>query len=149
MDYANTKLKRFNHLSAKIDAAYHDVAMRLGLSDSALRVLYTLCTCNGECVLNELVGLCGCGKQTVNSSLRKLEAQGLVRLEALDGRRKKVCLTGEGETFTNATVRRVIEIENSIFAAWSQAEYDGYLALTLLVPVCGLWHFWLRVFYRA
>lgn len=117
LGYANTKLKRFNHLNAKIDAAYHDAAIRLGLSDSALRVLYTLCASNGECVLNELVGLCGCGKQTVNSALRKLEAQGLVRLEALDGRRKMARLTGEGETFAKATVRRVIEIENSIFSA--------------------------------
>ena len=130
MDYANAKLKRFNHLNAEIDAAYHDAAMRLGLSDSALMVLYTLCTSDGECALHALVGLCGCGKQTVNSALRKLEAQGVVRLEALDGRRKKVCLTSKGEALTSATVCRVIEIENRIFASWSQAEYDGYLDLT-------------------
>ena len=35
------ELKRFNYLTNEIDAAYHEAALHLGLSDSALMILYT------------------------------------------------------------------------------------------------------------
>ena len=38
----NKQMKRFNLLLSEIDVAYHDAALRLGLSDSAMLILYTL-----------------------------------------------------------------------------------------------------------
>ena len=129
MDYfVNTQMKHFNLLLSEIDAAYHDAALRLGLSDSAMLILYTICWCDGECLLSDITS--GASKQTINSALRKLEADNIVCLEAFEGRKKKVRLTEEGNQFVKDTVLRLIEVENAIFNIWSDEEKNTYIELT-------------------
>ncbi len=129
MDYfVNTQMKHFNLLLSEIDAAYHDAALRLGLSDSAMLILYTICWCDGECLLSDITS--GASKQTINSALRKLEADNIVCLEAFEGRKKKVRLTEEGNQFVKDTVFRLIEVENAIFNIWSDKEKNTYIELT-------------------
>lgn len=124
------EMKQFNYLSSEIDAAYHEVAQRLGLSDSAMLVLYAICNHGQRCLLSDICRLSGTSKQTINSALRKLESDGMIYLEAATGRKKAVCLTERGKALVDSTVARVIEVENEIFASWSEQELKQYLALT-------------------
>ena len=124
------QLKRFNHLASEIEAAYHEAAQRLGLSDSAMQVLYTICNNGEQCLLSDICNLSGTSKQTINSALRKLEAEGIVYLETFSGKKKIVCLTAKGKNLINNTVVRLIEIENDIFSSWAKSEQELYLELT-------------------
>lgn len=124
------EMRKFNYLIGEIDAAYHKASQKLGLSDSAMEILYIICNHGEECQLSRICSLSGTSKQTINSALRKLEAEGVVRLETLTGRRKKVCLTPQGKALTDNTVSRLIEIENEIFSSWSKQERELYLRLT-------------------
>lgn len=124
----NTQMKRFNLLMSEIDNAYHQAAKKLGLSDSAMLILYTLSSSDGECLLGDIT-LC-VGKQTVNSALRKLEADGIVETEPSGGRKKKLRLTEKGEQFAEDTVSRLIRIENEIFDEWSAEDKAAYIELT-------------------
>ena len=45
----SAEMRRFNYLIGEIDAVYHEAALKLGLSDSALSVLYSLCNHDGSC----------------------------------------------------------------------------------------------------
>lgn len=126
--YINAQMQRFNLLMSEIDTAYHDAALKLGMSDSAMLVLYTLCFCGGECMLGDITS--GASKQTINSALRKLESEGIVYLEVFEGRKKKVYLTEKGRQLARGTVLRVIEAENEIFASWSDEERSIYIDLT-------------------
>lgn len=126
--YMNSEMKRFNLLISEIDAAYHDAALKLGLSDSAMLILYTICSYDGECLLGDITS--GASKQTVNSALRKLEGEGIVYLESVDGRKKKVYLTQKGRQFAKDTVLKVIGAENEIFASWTDEEKRIYIDLT-------------------
>lgn len=124
----NKQMKRFNLLISEIDTAYHEAALKLGMSDSAMLILYTVCSCDGECLLGDITS--GLSKQTVNSALRKLEADDIVRSEIFEGRKKKVYLTEKGRQFVQDTVHRVIQIENEIFDSWSEEEKSIYIDLT-------------------
>lgn len=126
--FINAQMKRFNLLMSEMDTAYHDAALKLGMSDSVMLILYTLCSCGGECMLGDITS--GASKQTINSALRKLEAEGIVYLEAFEGRKKKVYLTEKGKQIVKKTVFRVIEAENEIFASWSDEERSIYIDLT-------------------
>lgn len=129
MDFCiNAQMQRFNLLMSEIDTAYHDAALRLGMSDSAMLVLYTLCSCGGECMLGDITS--GASKQTINSALRKLESEKIVYLEVFEGRKKKVYLTEKGRRLAKDTVLRIIEAENEIFASWSEEEKSLYIGLT-------------------
>ena len=125
-----SSLNRFNYLLGETEALYHEFSLRLGLSDSATKILYTLCDNGDCCLLQEICRRSGLSKQTANSALRKLETAGIVYLEAAGGRTKRVCLTGEGQALTRRTVQRIIGMENAVFAGWSPAEVQTYLALT-------------------
>lgn len=129
MDFCiNAQMQRFNLLMSEIDTAYHDAALRLGMSDSAMLILYTLCSCGGECMLGDITS--GASKQTINSALRKLESEKIVYLEVFEGRKKKVYLTEKGRRLAKDTVLRIIEAENEIFASWSEEEKSLYIGLT-------------------
>ena len=121
--------KRVNHLIGEIDAVYHEIAWKLGLSDSVFEILYTICNYGDSCMLKDIGRNCGLSKQTINSALRKLEKEGIVYLEAVDSRHKKVCLTEEGRSLTRRTAESVIEAENQILASWPQEDVETYIAL--------------------
>ena len=125
-----SSLKRYNHLVGEIEAAYHEASLRMGISDSVSKILYTICNVGDSCLLHDICRQTGLSKQTVNSAIRKLEAEGIVVLQPAGGKSKKVCLTGEGERFAQKTAMRLIDIENSIFASWSKDDVQAYLELT-------------------
>ena len=68
-------------------------------------------------------------KQTVNSALRKLEADGILYLEPSGARSKRVCLTEAGLRVADATAGRLIRLENSIFDEWPAEDVQQYLGL--------------------
>ncbi len=128
--YSSKEIKRFNHLVGEIDAVYHEIAMKMGLSDSASKILYTICE-NGEyCPLLDICRRSGVRTQTVNAAVRKLEAEGIVYLQPAGAKQKTVCLTKEGKKLAKRTAVRLIEAENDIFSSWDDGEVEQYLALT-------------------
>lgn len=124
------ELRRFNHLMGEINGAYHEAAVKLGLSDSTVSVLYTLCSEGDPCALHEIVRQSGMSKQTINSAIRKLEGEGIIRLEAAGGRGKNVRLTEQGRELARRTAAPLIELEDEIYTSWSREELRTYLELT-------------------
>lgn len=120
----------FNNLVDEIDAVYHEAALRLNLSDSALSILYTISNYGDECMLNDIVNLSGISKQTINSALRKLESDEILYLEDTGKGRKIVHLTKKGKELIDNSVVKLIQIENDIFASWNDKERRLYLELT-------------------
>lgn len=122
-------LNRINLIMAETDGVYHDAAVRLGLSDSALRILYALRTQGGSCDLSGLPQLTGLSKQTIHSALRKLVQEDTIALSAAGGRKKRLCLTEAGQNLTEQTVKKLMELENSIFDAWPERDLALFLEL--------------------
>ena len=46
--------RKLNYLLAETDAAYHDLALKLGLADSTMMILYALIDAQGRCPLQSL-----------------------------------------------------------------------------------------------
>ncbi len=130
MAYQSKQLRRFNRLVGETNAVYHELAQQLGLSDSAFQILYTLHDEGGACPLRDICAYSGLTKQTVNSALRKLEAEGSVTSESADARHKTVKLTPEGAALAERTVAQVIAIENDILGSWPEEALEKYLCLT-------------------
>ena len=130
MTQQSKQLRRFNRLIGETDAVYHELAQRLGLSDSAFQILYTLHSEEGECPLRDICAFSGLTKQTVNSALRKLEADGSVMTRSSGTRHKTVSLTPKGAALAGRTVAQVIDMENEILGSWTADELEQYLRLT-------------------
>ncbi len=124
------ELKRFNYIITEMNAAYHRAAQRVGLSDSAMSILYSVCDNGGSRALNDICRSSGLSKQTIGSSLHKLIADGYICLDESRGKLKTVILTEKGAAFAEETVIPIMRIENEIFGEWDRSELESYLSLT-------------------
>lgn len=89
---------------------YHDVARSLGLSDSAFDILYALYGKDGQ-RQSELCKTSMMPKQTLTSSVRKLEEQGLVRVKNEGRKVSRVFLTTAGSECASKTIAPVMQAE--------------------------------------
>ena len=124
------EVKRINYLHSEINNVFHEMSQQMGLSDSVSYILYTICNFGDSCLLTDIISMTGIPKQTANSALRKLESEGILRVEAVDCRRKRVILTEQGLILARRTAGEMIRMENEIFASWTEAERNLYLDLT-------------------
>lgn len=124
------EIKRFNYLYSEIDALYHKAAVKLGISDSEQKIIYTLCIVGNRCSQSEICRLSGVSRQTINSAIRKLEKCGIIYLEPGQGKNTLVCLTEKGKSFSKEKAYPIITLENEIFASWTENERYEYLRLT-------------------
>ena len=124
------ELKRYNYLFGETESAYHEISRKLGLTDSAISILYALLESGDACPLRDVCRFTGLSKQTVNSALRKLEGEGALRLEPVGGRNKLVRLTEEGKALAERAAGRVLAREDEIFASWPREDVETYLKLT-------------------
>lgn len=125
-----TKLSEFNSIIKESDDIYRCAAKALGLPDCAFWILYTL-RAETEPVTQR--GICNTmyqPKQTVNSALKKLEQDGVIRLtEMADRRSKQVLLTDRGRSLAGQTVDRVIDAEQHALSCLTDQEQEAFLAL--------------------
>ena len=122
-------LNRINLIMGETDGVYHDAAVRLGLSDSAMRILYAIRTQGSGCELSLLPRLTGLTKQTINSSLRKLEQEEILTLSPSEGRKKRLVLTEKSEGLIANTIVRLMALENAIFDSWPEQDMQLFLEL--------------------
>ena len=124
------QIHRLNYLTAELDGLYHQASLQIGLSDSAMRILYAIYDNGDGCPLQTICRQAGISKQTVNSALRKLEEEGILYLVHLKGKNKKVMLTEKGGAYLEQTAARLYAAESRAFASWTEAELEDYLRLT-------------------
>ena len=128
-DELDEVMYRINCLASDQDNLYHQASLKLGLSDSVTLVLYVICENNGRCPLSDIRRETNMSKQTINSSIRKLEAENVIRLESDGGRAKQVCLTENGREYAMQTVERLRKAERAVLSEWSSEDIKGYLTL--------------------
>ncbi len=127
--YCSKDMERLNYLTSEINEVYHDAALRMGVSDSAMNILYTICVAGDGCALSDVARLSGCSRKTIHSAVKKLEKDGIVRLEPKNKREKRVLLTQAGKELTEKTAKKLIATENEIFDGWERKEREQYLRL--------------------
>lgn len=121
--------KEFNRITGVINGAYHKAALKLGLSDSEMGILYTLCAHEPGCNQSTLYKETGMTKSTVNSAIRKMEQADILYLTDGSGRNTRVFLTEKGKALTQKTVARFIRLENKIYESWSPQELEVFMRL--------------------
>ena len=105
-------LREINSLWREIDEAYHGVCVAFGLSDGTFDVMYAVGLLGEGCLQRDICAQMCLGKQTVNSSVHKLAAQGHLVLErAPRGRGTRVFLTDTGRELVGRCIVPVMRAE--------------------------------------
>lgn len=124
-----SEIRRINFLTSETDSLYHQASLRLGISDSVSITLYTIQDRGENCLLSDVYKSSGVSRQTINSAIRKLEADGMLSLAPYAGRSKKIVLTDKGRDFIRQTVAKLLEAETRAFDGWSEEEIKTYIGL--------------------
>ncbi len=120
-------MHRINYLNAELNALYHHASLKLGLTDSASIVLYTIYDNGEDCLLSDIYKQSGVSKQTVNSAIRNLEKKHIIYLEQHSGRAKKVILTDTGKEYVQKTIARLFDAEVATLASWTGEEINAHI----------------------
>ena len=131
MDFIQVnEFRTFNRIYREIDDLYHEIALKLGISDSAFLIFYTIVECGGGCLQIDIANRYSISKQTISSAVRKLEAQGFIVLKKGHGRDRHICLTEDGTRFVNERMIPVMQAENSVFSEMTPEEVKELLDLS-------------------
>lgn len=124
------KLAEYNKLLKAIDDAYRNVAKIFGLPECAFWILYTLRVEKHPMTQSEISSLQYQPKQTVNSALKKMDAEGYINLAYGDDQRSKyICLTEKGIRLAEKTVDKVADAETRALIGLSDDEQKKFINL--------------------
>lgn len=122
-------LQEFDRLNNAIDEFYHEIAAMQGLSDSAYAILQAILVLGSDCTQTEIYKYTLLNKQTVNSSVKKLNQDGLIEFQAGVGRELKIHLTAKGETLVREKILPIEQAENEVFEEMTDNEHQEILRL--------------------
>lgn len=128
----SSQLTALNRAYKELDDVYHIYAKENNLSDTAFWVLYFVWEREESFTQRELCTDWFYSPQTVNSALKLLERQGLIRLVQTpeDRRNKHILFTPKGKAFGEAIIAPLIQAERKAFSGLSERERTELLSAT-------------------
>lgn len=123
------EIRECNRLYKELDDIYHDIALKAGISDSAFTIFYIINELGDGCLQADICYESFSNKQTINSSIRKLEQEGFLYLKQGNGRNKHIHLTDTGKSFIRERINPVVRMENNAFLTLEADERREFLRL--------------------
>lgn len=119
------RMLELNEIMKETDDLYRNLARKFKISDCMMWILYILREDDRVVTQSDICNMMYMAKQTVNSSLKKMEAEGYIELlNVNDKRSKQVCLTEKGINLANNTVDIVISKENNALSKMDGKEQE-------------------------
>ena len=122
---SSKRMLEFNEVMKENNDLYSNLAKKFKMSDCMLWILYILREENKVLTQSDICNMMCIPKQTVNSSLKKMEAEGYIELLNInDKRSKQVILTEKGLDLANNTVDIIISKENNALSKMDEKEQE-------------------------
>lgn len=123
--HLSKKMLELNEIMKETDDLYRNLAKKFKMSDCMIWILYILREDDRSVTQSDICNMMYMPKQTVNSSLKKMEAEGYIELLSInDKRSKQVCLTEKGVDLANNTVDIIISKENNALSKMDEKEQE-------------------------
>lgn len=120
----------YNQLLKECDTIYHTAAVNSGLSDCAFWILYTVQDTEHIYTQSEICDNSSLPRQTVNSALKKLEKDGYLTLQRIEGKiSKSIHLTKQGQAFVQKYIVPVMGAEERACELFSDEEKELFLKI--------------------
>ena len=128
--HLSKKMLELNEIMKETDDLYRNLAKKFKMSDCMIWILYILREDDRSVTQSDICNMMYMPKQTVNSSLKKMEAEGYIELLSInDKRSKQVCLTEKGVDLANNTVDIIISKENNALSKMDKEEHALFINL--------------------
>ncbi len=127
----NKKLMEYNRLDNQVDRLYSAYLSSVGISETAMWILYSAYTSNGAVTQAEICENWCCAPQTIHSALKVLEKKGFVQILLAEGNKKNkyIHLTDEGVIMCRRIVEPLVSAENKAFSKLTDEEQKQLVSL--------------------
>ena len=123
-------ISEYTQLNKECDMIYHTAAVKAGVSDCAFWILYTLTETQSKYTQSEVCDYISMPRQTVNSALKKLEADGYLTLCRDSGKMgKNIQLTEKGKNFANRYIVPVMLAEDAACNHFKTNEKEVFIKM--------------------
>ena len=124
----NDKVKYLNTMLCEIDNLYQSLIQNKGLSDSEYVVLFSILELGEGCLQKDIANNSYINKKTINSTIKKLEKNGIIELRAGKYPNMHIYLTEFGKKYMKDNVIPVIEIENRVIESVPDSDFDNFIS---------------------
>ena len=131
-----SKQNELNRLNKAFTELYHDICVRLGMSDSVFDIFYAIAALGDGCCQRDICDYAFTSKQTIHSAIHKLEKEGFLRFQSGKGREMLIFLTPAGEQIMKEKITPVIAMENEVISQMPPEEAAQLLRLTAKYHDC-------------
>jgi len=125
----NVRKSLNNHFN-EIGNLYHELCVKIGISDSESIILYVLNDSEEPLTQSDICHYTGISKQTLNSTIKKYVEEGILELDDSGKKSKTITVTKRGQTLIKEKIIPIVELEDRVYSKWSKEEVETYLALT-------------------
>lgn len=115
-------LSMFNHIYKEFNEIYHEATLKIGLSDSAFNILYSIVDLGDGCSQSDICKYSCLSKQTVNSSIKKMASLNYLTFKPGKGRVMQIFLTDKGRQLLDEKIYPIIKKENEAFLCMTDEE---------------------------
>ncbi len=124
MEYRiSDKVKYLNNMLCEIDNLYQSMLLSKGLSDSEYIVMFSILELGEGCLQKDIADNSYFNKKTINSTIKKLEKNGLIKLQAGKYPNMHIYLTEDGKAYIKQKIIPIIEVENNVMNSAMDEEF--------------------------
>ena len=125
-----TLFQEYLQADHQIDEFYHTLAQALGLSDSALWVLWCLVERGDGCTQKDICRQGSISKRPGYASVRQLERDGFLSLRPREGREVSLFLTAQGQELVREKVLPIMAAERAAAGGLTEEELRDMIRLS-------------------
>lgn len=125
MDFEiNERLKQLNSMLCEIDSLYQALLAAKNISDSEFVVMIAILALGEGCLQKDIAETSYMSKKTINSTIKKLEKEGYIKLKAGKYPNMHIYLTSQGTEHVKNHVLPIIDVEERVLNSMSDDEFE-------------------------
>ena len=120
----NERLKQLNGMLCEIDSLYQALLAAKNISDSEFVVIIAILSLGEGCLQKDIAETSYMSKKTINSTIKKLEKEGYIRLKAGKYPNMHIYLTKLGAKHIKENILPIIDLEENVLNSMSEEEFE-------------------------
>jgi len=124
----NDKVKSLNNMLCEIDNLYQSLIQNKGLSDSEYVVLFSILELGEGCLQKDIAANSLINKKTINSTIKKLEKNGIIELIAGKYPNMHIYLTEFGKQYMKDNIIPIVELENNVIGSVPDSDFENFIS---------------------
>ena len=118
------KVQQLNGMLCEMDSIYQTLLSAKNISDGEFVVMNAILSLGEGCLQKDIAENSYMSKKTINSTIKKLEKEGYIKLKAGKYPNMHIYLTKKGLDHIKNNVLPIVDVENKVLSSMPEMEFD-------------------------